>query len=91
LVSLTIKFIPALYRTQPERKNDGQRFNNFERRNKMKDGCVWIVEQYSLDRWIPRIIDVHSTRAISRNKIKELNKKYHLKEIYFRTRKYVRA
>jgi len=57
----------------------------------MKDGCVWIVEQYSLDRWIPRIIDVHSTRAISRNKIKELNKKYHLKEIYFRTRKYVRA
>ena len=58
---------------------------------KMKDGCVWIVEQYTLDGWIPRIVNVHSTRAIARNKTKELNEKYCLRGIYFRTRKYLRA
>lgn len=57
----------------------------------MKDGCVWIVEQYTLDGWRPRIVNVHSTRAIARNKTKELNEKYCLRGIYFRTRKYLRA
>jgi hypothetical protein len=56
----------------------------------MRDG-VWIVEQYTLDGWIPRIVDVHSTRDIARRKSKELNKRYYLKGIYFRTKKYVRA
>jgi hypothetical protein len=59
--------------------------------NKVKDGCVWIVEQYIFDGWIPRIVDVSSTRSVSRRKAKELNKRYHLKGIYFRTKKYVRA
>ena len=58
---------------------------------KVKDGCVWIVEQYTLNGWIPRIVNVHSTRAIARNKTKELNENYCLRGIYFRTRKYLRA